>query len=58
MKERTGLKIACPEEIAYRMNFISPAELERLIAPLKDCSYRDYLVSVVEVETRVKAGSS
>src|SRR5690606_8870556 len=47
LEERTGLKIACPEEVAYRMGFISAADLERQVAALKPSSYRDYLAGVL-----------
>ena len=48
MEQRTGLKIACPEEVAYRMNFITRVDLERLVASMKRCSYREYLATIVE----------
>jgi glucose-1-phosphate thymidylyltransferase len=47
IEERTGLKIACPEEVAYRMGFIVRADLARLVDGLKPCSYRQYLVDLV-----------
>lgn len=42
VEERQGLMIACPEEIAYRMGFITLAQLTALIDELSD-SYADYL---------------
>jgi glucose-1-phosphate thymidylyltransferase len=36
VEERQGLKIACPEEIAYRKGYIDAAELQALAAPLKE----------------------
>ena len=51
IEERTGLKIACPEEVAYRRGFISLGELDRLAAGLKPCSYRDYLTELVASES-------
>lgn len=48
LEERTGLKIACPEEVAFRMGFISRRDLERHVATLGACSYRDYLARIVE----------
>lgn len=47
MEERTGLKIACPEEVAFHMGFIGRADLERQVATLKECSYREYLQQVL-----------
>jgi len=43
IEERQGLKIGCPEEVAYRMNFIDAQGLERLVAPIADSDYGAYL---------------
>ncbi|RLA46525.1 MAG: glucose-1-phosphate thymidylyltransferase [Gammaproteobacteria bacterium] len=43
VEERQGLKIACPEEVAYRMGYISADELLALAAPLKKSGYGVYL---------------
>jgi len=43
VEERQGLKIGCPEEVAYRMNFIDGSMLERLIAPIANNAYGAYL---------------
>jgi glucose-1-phosphate thymidylyltransferase len=43
LETRQGLKIACPEEIAYRYGYITPAELEALAVPMKNNSYGSYL---------------
>jgi glucose-1-phosphate thymidylyltransferase len=43
VEERQGLKIGCPEEVAYRMGFIDATALERLIAPVADSDYGAYL---------------
>lgn len=43
IEQRQGLKIACPEEIAYRMAYINHEALSRLAADLPNSSYGDYL---------------
>jgi glucose-1-phosphate thymidylyltransferase len=47
LEKRQGLKIACPEEIAWRMQFIDGAQLERLAAPLQKSGYGQYLLQVL-----------
>ena len=47
IEKRQGLKIACPEEIAYRMGFIDAAQLERLARPLLKSGYGEYLMRVL-----------
>jgi len=48
MERRQGLKICCPEEIAYRMGFISADALRGLAAPLSKSGYGQYLLRVLE----------
>ncbi len=48
IENRQGLKISCPEEIAYRMEFISEKQFKELITCLPECEYRSYLESVVQ----------
>ncbi|MEK9626572.1 MAG: glucose-1-phosphate thymidylyltransferase, partial [Gammaproteobacteria bacterium] len=48
IESRQGMKICCPEEIAFRMNFIDAEQLERLASPLKKSSYGDYLLKILE----------
>jgi glucose-1-phosphate thymidylyltransferase len=43
VEERQGLKIGCPEEIAYRMGYIDDASLERLAAGITNSEYSRYL---------------
>ena len=50
-EERQGLKVCCPEEIAWRMGFIDDGQLARLAAPLRKSGYGDYLSDLLE--TRV-----
>ena len=47
IERRQGLKIACPEEIAYRMGYIDAAQLERLAQPMRKNSYGQYLLAVL-----------
>ncbi len=48
VEERQGLKVACPEEIAYKQGFISEAELMDLATPLRKSGYGDYLRKLPE----------
>jgi len=47
IEERQGLKIACPEEIAYEQGWIDAAQLEALAAPLAKSGYGDYLRGLI-----------
>ncbi|SCM83618.1 dTDP-glucose pyrophosphorylase (glucose-1-phosphate thymidylyltransferase) [uncultured Sporomusa sp.] len=48
VEERQGLKIACPEEIAYRMGFISGDQVLTLAEPMKKNGYGQYLINLVK----------
>jgi len=48
IENRQGLKVCCPEEIAYRMGYISSEELINLAEPLKKNQYGQYLLSILE----------
>ena len=50
IEKRQGLKIACIEEIAYRMGYISLDELDELSKPLLKNSYGRYLADIVKRE--------
>jgi glucose-1-phosphate thymidylyltransferase len=47
VESRQGMKIACPEEVAYRMGYIDAAQVERLGQPLRHNSYGQYLLSLL-----------
>jgi glucose-1-phosphate thymidylyltransferase len=47
LEKRQGLKVACPEEIAFRRGWISAAELEALAAPMLKNGYGQYLRSLL-----------
>jgi glucose-1-phosphate thymidylyltransferase len=47
IERRQGLKVACPEEIAFRMGYIDAGQLEALAKPLEKSGYGQYLKSVL-----------
>jgi glucose-1-phosphate thymidylyltransferase len=48
IESRQGLKVCCPEEIAYRAGFIDAAQLERLVHPLRKTEYGAYLLALLQ----------
>ena len=46
IQQRQGLKIACPEEIAFRMGYISQEQVERLAEPIRKSGYGQYLIAI------------
>jgi len=48
LEHRQGLKVGCPEEVAYRMGWIDAEQLEELAAPLKKSGYGNYLLQILE----------
>jgi glucose-1-phosphate thymidylyltransferase len=47
IERRQGLKVACPEEIAWRQGWIDGAQLERLAEPMRKNAYGQYLLEVL-----------
>ena len=48
IEKRQGLKVACPEEIAYRKGYIDAEQLRRLAEPLKKNNYGQYLMQILQ----------
>ena len=48
IQSRQGLKVSCPEEIAFRLGYIDKNQLARLAEPMKKNSYGEYLLQIAE----------
>ena len=48
IEKRKGLKVACLEEIAYKMEYIDAEQVKKLAKPMKKNSYGQYLLDVVK----------
>lgn len=48
IEQRQGLKICCPEELAWRKGFIDDAGLQRIAEPLRKSGYGEYLLRLIE----------
>ena len=48
IEKRKGLKVACLEEIAYKMEYINAEQLKKLAQPLKKNSYGKYLLNMIK----------
>ena len=53
IENRQGLKIACPEEIAYKKKWISSKDLEQLAKPLLNSPYGQYLLKVLNIKCKL-----
>ena len=47
LEHRQGMKVGCPEEVAYRMGWINSEQLEQLAQPLRKSGYGDYLLNLL-----------
>ncbi len=52
VERRQGLKISCPEEVAWRMGYIHDGDIERLAQPLAKSEYGKYLLGLLEAKQR------
>jgi glucose-1-phosphate thymidylyltransferase len=50
LERRQGLKVSCPEEIAFRNGWINAAQLEQLAAPLLKNAYGQYLMRLINTQ--------
>lgn len=58
VEDRQGLMISCPEEIAYRMNFINLNQLKELADQYSKNEYGNYLNRIIREESMVKGGAN
>jgi glucose-1-phosphate thymidylyltransferase len=52
IQSRQGLKVSCPEEIAFKLGYINNEQLSRLAEPMKKNSYGEYLLQIAEGRRR------
>jgi glucose-1-phosphate thymidylyltransferase len=50
VEERQGMMVSCPEEIAYRLGFISVSQLETLVNEMGETTYKEYLIRLLNQE--------
>lgn len=54
IEKRQGLKVCCPEEIAYRLGYIDDEQLDALAQPMKKNGYGQYLLAILEEQKELK----
>jgi glucose-1-phosphate thymidylyltransferase len=52
IEKRQGLKVACIEEVAYRMGYIDSGQVEKLACPLINNGYGQYLLNMLKYDVR------
>ena len=57
IEARQGLKISCPEEIAWRLNYIDDAQLRRLAEPMRNNGYGQYLLHLSDADSWFPSGT-
>jgi glucose-1-phosphate thymidylyltransferase len=57
IEKRQGLKVCCPEEIAFRLGLISASQLQALAEPMKKNGYGQYLFSILKEHANTKVDS-
>jgi glucose-1-phosphate thymidylyltransferase len=50
IEQRQGLKVACPEEVAYKMGFITAEDVLRIAGTMRSSDYGQYLERLIEDE--------
>ena len=58
VERRQGLKICCPEEIAYREGLITSGQLEELAKPFSDMEYGEYLLGLLKAEKEYRSDAT
>ena len=58
IESRTGIKIGCPEEAAFRNGFLSSSQLATIAADMPHCEYRAYLENVIQESHRIENSKS
>jgi glucose-1-phosphate thymidylyltransferase len=58
IEKRQGLKVSCPEEIAFRLGFISAGQLQKLAEPMKKNGYGQYLFNVLKEHSNSNVNSA
>jgi len=51
IEKRQGLKVACVEEIAYRMGYIAASQVKKLAEPLQKSGYGEYLMEIIKLKS-------